>query len=152
MQIDEELLSQWNGLRTGYWPTDLANASALLNERMADLNWVGFYLLDGETLRLGPFQGQVACTIIPPGKGVCGLAAEAGLTQIVHDVRAFTGHIACDARSRSELAVPLVKDGRVWGVLDLDSPLLDRFRPAEGKLLERFCVALLEPWNEPPWL
>lgn len=153
MTITNETLRQWEGLRTGYWPTDLANASALLNGILSDLNWVGFYLLgtDG-TLRLGPFQGGVACTIIPPGKGVCGRAVETRKALIVPDVREFRGHIACDARSRSELVVPLVKGDRVWGVLDLDSPSKDRFREQEAALLERFCGLLLEPWGQPPWV
>lgn len=148
----EETLRQWKELRTGYWPTDLANAAALLNERMPDLNWVGFYLLDGGVLKLGPFQGRVACTSIPAGKGVCGRAARERRTVIVADVHDFPGHIACDARSRSELVVPLVKRGEVWGVLDLDSPSKNRFVPEEGRLLEAFCGLLLEPWSEPPWL
>lgn len=151
MTIDEEILRQWKELKTGYWPTDLANASALLYEGMPDLNWAGFYLLDGETLRLGPFQGKVACTTIAEGKGVCGRAVKERKTVLVADVREFSGHIACDSRSRAELVVPLVKNGEVWGVLDLDSPTPGRFTPGEGALLEAFCAALLEPWDRAPW-
>lgn len=151
MTITEQTLRQWRELRTGYWPTDLANASALLYEQIPDLNWVGFYLLDGGVLRLGPFQGRVACTSIPEGNGVCGRAALDRRTVIVADVREFSGHIACDSRSNSELAVPLVKSGAVWGVLDLDSPAKNRFLPEEGRLLEEFCALLLEPWDEAPW-
>jgi len=151
MAITEETLRQWKELRTGYWPTDLANASALLYERMPDLNWAGFYLLDGMTLRLGPFQGKIACTTIAAGKGVCGRAVKERKTILVGDVREFSGHIACDSRSRSELVVPLVKNGEVWGVLDLDSPTPGRFTPGEGVLLERFCSLLLEPWARAPW-
>lgn len=151
MTIDEATLRQWKELRTGYWPTDLANASALLYERMPGLNWAGFYLLDGGVLKLGPFQGKVACTTIAEGKGVCGLAAKERRTVLVADVHEFAGHIACDARSRSELVVPLVKGGELWGVLDLDSPTPGRFVSEEGALLERFCALLLEPWDEAPW-
>lgn len=151
MTITEETLRQWKELRTGYWPTDLANAAALLHERMPDLNWAGFYLLDGETLRLGPFQGKVACTTIAEGKGVCGRAVKERRTVLVPDVREFAGHIACDSRSRSELVVPLLKGGEVWGVLDLDSPTPGRFTPGEGALLEKFCALLLEPWDARPW-
>jgi GAF domain-containing protein len=151
MTITEVTLRQWKELRTGYWPTDLANASALLYERMPDLNWAGFYLLDGETLRLGPFQGRIACTTIPPGKGVCGRAVQEKRTLLVADVHEFSGHIACDSRSRAELVVPLIRNGAVWGVLDLDSPTPGRFTPAEGALLEEFCGVLLEPWDRAPW-
>lgn len=151
MTIDEIALRQLVELRTGYWPTDLANASALLYERMPDLNWAGFYLLDSSTLRLGPFQGRVACTTIAEGKGVCGIAVKERRTVLVADVHEFAGHIACDARSRSELVVPLLKGGAVWGVLDLDSPTPGRFASEEGALLERFCALLLEPWDEAPW-
>lgn len=151
MPITERTLRQWKELQTGYWPTDLANASALLYEQMQDLNWAGFYLLDAGVLKLGPFQGRVACTMIPTGKGVCGRAAQEGRTIIVNDVHEFSGHITCDVSSRSELVVPLVKRGVVWGVLDLDSPTTGRFAPDEGALLERFCGLLLEPWEKIPW-
>jgi len=106
---------------------NMANMAALLWEYLPDLNWAGFYrLVDGE-LVLGPFQGKVACIRIPVGKGVCGTAAETLETQLVEDVHAFPGHIACDAASRSELVVPIVYQGRLLGVLDLDSPLPARF-------------------------
>lgn len=152
MTITEETLRQWKELRTGYWPTDLANASALLYERMPDLNWAGFYLLDGGVLKLGPFQGRIACTMIPAGKGVCGRAVQERRTILVADVHEFAGHIACDSRSRSELVVPLLKGGEIWGVLDLDSPSVNRFTPGEAVLLEEFCTLLLEAWDEAPWL
>lgn len=151
MTITERTLRQWRELRTGYWPTDLSNASALLYEQIPDLNWTGFYLLDGGVLKLGPFQGRVACTSIPAGKGVCGRAAQERRTIIVADVHEFSGHITCDSRSISELAVPLVKSGAVWGVLDLDSPTQNRFVTEEGRLLEEFCALLLEPWDEALW-
>jgi len=108
----------------------IANAaqfSAFLFQELSDLNWAGFYMARGEELVLGPFQGKVACVRIPFGRGVCGAAAATGQTQRVEDVHAFAGHIACDSASNSELVVPLFKDGRLLGVLDLDSPRLARF-------------------------
>ena len=106
---------------------NLANASALLWEALDDLNWVGFYLREGDTLILGPFQGKVACIEIPMGRGVCGTAAARGETVRVEDVHTFPGHIACDSASNSEIVIPLFRDGAVVGVLDIDSPLLARF-------------------------
>lgn len=122
---------------------NLANASALLFCAMEDLNWAGFYLLEGETLVLGPFQGKPACIEITLGKGVCGTAAQADQTLLVPDVHAFPGHIACDSASRSELVIPLHKDGRVAGVLDMDSPTPGRFTSADRKGLESL-VPILE--------
>lgn len=104
-----------------------ANLSALAYQALPDLNWAGFYFYDGTELVLGPFQGKVACIRIPVGKGVCGTAAATRETQLVADVNAFAGHIACDAASRSELVVPIVRDGAVIGVLDLDAPRPGRF-------------------------
>lgn len=109
------------------WVGLLANASALIMDGVPDLNWAGFYLLDGAELVLGPFQGKVACVRIPMGRGVCGTAAQRDETQLVPDVHEFPGHIACDSASRSEVVVPLHANGRVIGVLDIDSPLLARF-------------------------
>lgn len=106
---------------------NMANASALLMQYLPDLNWAGFYRLVGDELVLGPFQGKAACIRIAMGRGVCGTAAETRTTQLVADVHAFPGHIACDADSRSELVVPIVDGGRLIGVLDLDSPLPGRF-------------------------
>ncbi|MGN6376285.1 MAG: GAF domain-containing protein [Sphingomonas sp.] len=106
---------------------NMANAAALIWQYLPDLNWAGFYrMVEGE-LVLGPFQGKAACIRIPLGQGVCGTAAATRETQVVADVYAFAGHIACDADSRSELVVPIVRDGVVLGVLDLDSPRADRF-------------------------
>jgi L-methionine (R)-S-oxide reductase len=106
---------------------NMANAAALIWEYLPDLNWAGFYrLVEGE-LVLGPFQGKVACIRIPMGKGVCGLAAQSRTTRRVEDVHQFPGHIACDAASASELVVPIIADGQLIGVLDLDSPLVGRF-------------------------
>lgn len=106
---------------------NMANAAALVWQYLPDLNWAGFYRLVGDELVLGPFQGKAACIRIPIGKGVCGTAAATLATQLVEDVHAFPGHIACDAASRSELVVPIVRDGRLIGVLDLDSPHPGRF-------------------------
>lgn len=123
---------------------NLANAAALIHLQMPELNWAGFYLLRGEELILGPFQGKPACTRIPLGVGVCGVAADEKRTQVVPDVHAFPGHIACDPESRSELVVPLVKDGRLLGVLDLDSPRPARFDAIDGEHLEAFTAVLAE--------
>ena len=118
---------------------NLANASALLWQTLSDVNWAGFYLLEGETLVLGPFQGKPACTQIPLGRGVCGTAAAKNETQVVPDVNAFPGHIACDAASRSEIVVPLRTGGHVIGVLDVDSASPARFGEADRLGLERFA-------------
>ena len=107
--------------------SNAANLSALLYQELADVSWVGFYLLDGEILRLGPFQGKPACVSINLGKGVCGTAAVSGQAIRVADVDAFDGHIVCDADARSELVVPLFRNGQLLGVLDVDSTSLDRF-------------------------
>ena len=120
---------------------DLANASALLWDTLEDINWAGFYLMEGDTLVLGPFQGKPACIEIGPGKGVCGAAAARNETQLVADVHAFPGHIACDSASNSEIVVPLRKAGRVIGVLDLDSPRKNRFTEEDRQGLEAFaCI------------
>lgn len=113
-----------------------ANAAALVFETLPELNWAGFYFLRGGGLVVGPFQGRIACVRIPLGQGVCGTAAAKRATLIVPDVHAFPGHIACDAASNSEIVVPLVADGRLIGVLDLDSPRLGRFGADDAKLLE----------------
>lgn len=115
---------------------NLANASAVLMEALKEINWVGFYLMEGQNLVLGPFQGKPACIEIPVGRGVCGRAAETGQTQLVADVHAFPGHIACDSASRSEIVVPLYRDGQVAAVLDVDSPQVGRFSQADKEGLE----------------
>ena len=115
---------------------NLANTSALLWEALGNLNWVGFYLREGDTLVLGPFQGKVACIEIPMGRGVCGTAAARGETVRVEDVHAFPGHIACDSASNSEIVIPLFRNGEVVGVLDIDSPILARFTPDDQIGLE----------------
>ena len=122
----------------------MANAAALVWEYLPDLNWAGFYrLVEGE-LVLGPFQGKVACIRIPVGKGVCGAAAATLTTQLVEDVHAFPGHIACDAASRSELVVPVTKDGVLIAVLDLDSPEPARFDAEDAAGCEALAVLLGE--------
>lgn len=120
----------------------LANFSALLNDNLTDLNWVGFYLLKNEQLVLGPFQGKVACTRIPIGKGVCGTAVEKNQTQRIADVHQFVGHIACDSASVSELVVPLRHNGDVIGVLDIDSPSLSRFDEIDQQGIETLVKSL----------
>jgi len=120
-----------------------AQFSAFLFHELGDLNWAGFYLNKGEQLVLGPFQGKVACVRIPFGRGVCGAAASSRQTQRVEDVHAFPGHIACDSASNSELVVPLVKDGRLIGVLDLDSPSTTRFSPDDQVGVERLVAIFL---------
>ena len=114
----------------------MANFSALLNDNLTELNWVGFYVMRGEQLVLGPFQGKVAFTRIPLGKGVCGTAAFTNQTQRVADVHQFDGHIACDSASNSEIVVPVRAQGNVIAVLDIDSPIFDRFNEEDQKGLE----------------
>lgn len=122
---------------------NLANASALLGQFLPNINWVGFYLYDGQELVLGPFQGLPACIRIPLGKGVCGTAAEKGETIRVEDVNAFPGHIACDSASQSEIVVPIKKEGALIGVLDIDSPTTHRFTEEDQKGLEKFVDVLI---------
>ncbi|MCC7248015.1 MAG: GAF domain-containing protein [Lysobacter sp.] len=121
-----------------------ANLSSLVYHALPDLNWVGFYFYDGRELVVGPFQGLPACVRIPLDKGVCGAAARTRETQRVADVHAFPGHIACDAASRSELVVPLVRDGALIGVFDLDSPLPDRFDVEDQVGIERIVASCLD--------
>ena len=122
----------------------LSNAAALLYESMEDLNWAGFYLMRGGRLALGPFQGKVACIHIPVGRGVCGTAVAEDKTQRVPDVHAFAGHIACDSASYSEIVVPIHRDGQIIGVLDIDSPVPDRFSAEDQAGLEAFVRAIEE--------
>ena len=140
-----QLLAQAEGLMLGE-PDRIANAanlSALLFNALPDLNWAGFYLYDGTELVVGPFQGLPACVRIPLDKGVCGAAASTRQTQRVDDVHAFPGHIACDAASRSELVIPLMKDGVLIGVLDIDSPEPGRFDADDQQGLETIARAWL---------
>ena len=121
---------------------NLANISALIYTTMDALNWAGFYLAEGDKLVLGPFQGKPACIEIPWGRGVCGTAVEKDSTQLVRDVHAFPGHIACDCASRSEIVVPLHRDGDVVGVLDIDSPVEARFTEQDRAGLEDLCTLI----------
>lgn len=125
-----------------YETANLANASALLWDSLENINWAGFYKMEDGALVLGPFQGKPACIRIEVGKGVCGTAVAENATQRVADVHAFPGHIACDSASNSEIVVPIRVDGKVWGVLDIDSPLFDRFSPADQAGLEAFVRVL----------
>ncbi|WP_055105157.1 GAF domain-containing protein [Paenibacillus ihumii] len=122
---------------------NLANAAALLNQFLEQINWVGFYLYEDGELVLGPFQGLPACIRIPLGRGVCGTAAMQRTTVLVDDVDQFPGHIACDAASRSEIVVPLIKDGELLGVLDIDSPVTSRFDELDREQLEQFVEELV---------
>ena len=126
-----------------YTMTNLANASALLFEKVEGINWAGFYTVKDGRLVLGPFQGKVACTIIPMGKGVCGTAAAEDRTVVVPDVHKFSGHIACDSASNSEIVIPIHRRGELFGVLDIDSTLFDRFGEDDRLGLEDF-VRILE--------
>lgn len=123
---------------------NLANASALLKQCLNDTNWAGFYLYDGKELVLGPFQGLPACIRIPLGKGVCGTSASERRTLRIADVHEFPGHIACDAASNSEIVVPLVKGDTLIGVLDIDSPLKERFDEHDQAFLEQFAKLLVK--------
>ena len=126
-----------------YETANLSNASALLWQNLDNINWAGFYkMMDGQ-LVLGPFQGKPACILIPVGRGVCGTTVAENKTQLVYNVHDFPGHIACDCASNSEIVVPIHKDGAVWGVLDIDSPLIGRFTEADKAGLEQF-VHILE--------
>lgn len=129
---------------------NLSNASALLNGGLRNINWVGFYLRCGGELLLGPFQGKPACVHIQWGKGVCGTACALNATQLVKDVHQFPGHIACDCASRSEIVVPLHKGEKVIGVLDIDSPILNRFDETDEKELEELARILEKScdWDE----
>jgi len=144
-QKDYELvIKQLRALLEGESNTiaNLANASALLNQFLNEVNWVGFYLMEDGELVLGPFQGLPACVRIPLGKGVCGTAAQNQKTERIEDVHAFPGHIACDAASQSEIVVPIVRDGQLLGVLDIDSPIKNRFDEIDQQYLEEFVKEL----------
>jgi len=136
-QLDALLTGESNRI------ANLSNASALLNQFLPNINWVGFYVLQGEELVLGPFQGLPACVRIPIGRGVCGTAISKEETMVVKDVHDFPGHIACDAASQSEIVIPLKKEGEIIGVLDIDSPIVNRFSKEDQKGLELFVKTLL---------
>jgi L-methionine (R)-S-oxide reductase len=141
-ELQQQLGGVLQGERDGL--ANCANTAALIYHALPELNWAGFYFLRGDELVLGPFQGKVACVRIPVGSGVCGVAAARGETVVVPDVHAFPGHIACDADSRSEIVVPLIRDGALLGVLDLDSPRPDRFDQDDARGLEAMVALLLQ--------
>lgn len=138
-EMYEEVAMQLGGLFDDcpHVIANLANASAVLNQAMENINWVGFYLMEGEQLVLGPFQGKPACVEIKIGKGVCGTAVERDEVMLVKDVHAFPGHIACDGASRSEIVLPIHANGKIIGVLDIDSPILARFDEEDQAGLEK---------------
>jgi L-methionine (R)-S-oxide reductase len=145
-QIYRELSLQARGLFEGERDAvaNAANLAALIYSGLADINWAGFYLLKGDELVLGPFQGKPACVRIPVGKGVCGTAAQRRESIVVEDVEKFPGHIACDVDSRSEVVIPLLKDGRLLGVLDIDSPMINRFNEEDRTGLETLAALWLQ--------
>jgi GAF domain-containing protein len=140
-QVHKELAALLAGERD--FIANTANCAALLYQSLPQLNWAGFYFLKGSDLVLGPFQGKPACVRIGPGKGVCGAAAVAKKTLIVANVHEFPGHIACDAASKSEIVVPLMKEGKLLGVLDLDSPAVGRFDRTDASGLELIAATLV---------
>jgi len=160
-ELYEEVVLQLNGLFADcpHEIANLANASAVLWQAMKDINWVGFYVMEKsgdsveadkisvekkEQLVLGPFQGKPACVEIKVGKGVCGTAVEKDEIQLVKNVHEFPGHIACDSASNSEIVLPIHKDGKVWGVLDIDSPLIGRFDEEDRDGLEKVVRVIEE--------
>ena len=144
-ELYQDLIADLTALIDGErdWVANLANAAAVVFNGLPDLNWAGFYLLRDQTLVLGPFQGKPACVRIEVGRGVCGTAAKERRSVLVPDVHAFPGHIACDSASQSELVVPMIQDGRVLGVLDLDSPSLARFDADDQIGCERLVSVLV---------
>ena len=142
----ELLVKQADSLIRGvpHFYANLSNISALIYSSLDDINWAGFYLLEGDRLILGPFQGNVACVEIPVGKGVCGTAVAQNSTQIVPDVHLFPGHIACDSASRSEAVIPIRRNGKAIAVLDIDSPVLSRFTQDDMRGLEKLASVLEE--------
>ena len=145
--LDEQLAALTDGENDLI--ANLANMSALLFQALRQINWAGFYLMKQGMLVLGPFQGNPACIRIPVGRGVCGTAAKTLETQLVPDVHLFPGHIACDAQSQSEIVIPLLKDGALLGVLDIDSPVKNRFDAEDQHGLEALCDRIVAAcvWN-----
>ena len=143
--MNEHLLEQIKATMNLKYPlmSNLSNASAILNQ-LENINWCGFYLVDGETLYVGPFQGEPACVLIPKGKGVCGTCFKEKKTIIVDDVSKFEGHIACSALSKSEIVVPIIKEDKVVALIDIDAPILNRFGQEEKELLEEIAGFLRE--------
>ena len=140
----QELIAQVRALTDGvpHWIANFANASAAIWQALEGINWAGFYVMENDILVLGPFQGKPACIEIPVGRGVCGTAVAEKKTQLVADVHQFPGHIACDSASNSEIVVPIFKDGKVWGVLDIDSPQYARFTQEDQAGLEALVKVL----------
>lgn len=132
------------------WLANLANTSALLYDELENINWAGFYLIQGGELVVGPFQGKPACVRIALGKGVCGTTAKNMTATVVPDVTEFPGHITCDPASRSEIVIPMIQEGTLLGVLDVDSPILSRFTEEDGEGLGLLVETLLESceWSE----
>ncbi len=141
LEIAEQIRSLIEGV--DYEISNLANASALIYDSMEELNWAGFYILQDGKLKLGPFQGKIACTSIPVGKGVCGTAVAEDRTVVVDNVHEFKGHIACDSASNSEIVIPVHKNGEIYGVLDIDSVAFGRFSESDREELEK-CVKIIE--------
>lgn len=142
----EQLINQAKSLVSGEHDliANMANISALLFNNLEDINWAGFYLYKEDQLVLGPFQGQPACIRIPLGKGVCGTSADTRTVQRIADVHEFDGHIACDAASNSEIVIPLVLEDQLVGVLDIDSPVFDRFSQLDENGLVEIAAVLLD--------
>ncbi|MBB5017766.1 GAF domain-containing protein [Chitinivorax tropicus] len=147
----DSLASQLTGLLSGErnFVANSAQFSAFIYQALPVLNWAGFYFYDGQELVLGPFQGKVACVRIPLGRGVCGTSAQQRQTIRVPDVHAFDGHIACDSASNAEIVLPIIKDGQLVGVLDIDSPLKDRFSEHDQAGLERLLGIYLDGTDFP---
>lgn len=127
---------------------NLSNLAALIYDYLDDINWAGFYLFDGSQLVLGPFQGEPACTLISLKRGVCGYSARERKTVIVEDVEKFPGHIACSSKSRSELVVPIIVKGELYGVIDIDSPILNRFTEEDASLIESVAELVVSLAND----
>lgn len=139
-QLVQQLLALTGGVP--YETANLANASALLWQELPGINWVGFYKMEDGALVLGPFQGKPACIRIAVGRGVCGTAVAEDRVQLVPDVHDFPGHIACDGASNSEIVLPVHKNGEIWGVLDIDSPIVGRFTEEDREGLEKIAAVL----------
>jgi L-methionine (R)-S-oxide reductase len=144
-----EVISEVRAYMDRTWFTNLANTAAVLMDRLPEINWAGFYLLKDQELWLGPFQGKAACLKIPIGNGVCGVVAERRQSIVVPNVDLFPTHIVCDSRSRSEIAVPIVFEDRLLGVLDVDSPRLERFDEVDRVGLEAVVQVLLQGTDWP---
>lgn len=149
--MSSSLFNSYSELLEDDWMINSANSAAFFFEFLPDVNWVGFYFYRGGELKLGPFQGKVACTRISLDRGVCGFTAKKGTTTIVDDVHKFPGHIACDAASRSELVIPLFQASRLIGVLDVDSPTVGRFKVEDEKFLSQCMTELLKKSEFPLW-